>query len=74
MIKDYVYKNLRLYGNSLIPNSTYEKYGERLILNELRKNGYDCDLKVVESVETIWIEPRVSTKKVMKDIIVEVKR
>lgn len=74
MIKDYVYKNLRLYGNSLISNSTYEKYGERLILNELKKNGYDCNLKVVESVETIWIEPRVSTKKVMKDVIVEVKR
>lgn len=74
MIKDYVYKNLRLYGNSLIPNSAYEKYGERLILNELRKNGYDCDLKVVESVEILWIEPRISTKKTMKDIIVEVKR
>ena len=74
MIKDYVYRNLRLYGNSLIPNSTYEKYGERLILKELKEKGYDCDLRVVESVEILWIEPRISTKKIMKDIIVEVKR
>ncbi len=74
MIKDYVYRNLRLYGNSLIPNKTYEKYGERLILKELKEKGYDCELRVVESVETIWIEHRVRNQNVTKDIIVEVKR
>ena len=40
----------------------------------LKEKGYDCDLRVVESVEILWIEPRISTKKTMKDIIVEVKR
>ena len=74
MIPEYVYKNLRLYGNSLIPNSTYEKYGERLILNELRKNGYDCELSVHENIETIWVETKAFKKHKIIDVIVEVKR
>ena len=72
MIKDYVYRNLRLYGNCVIPNSLYEKYGERLILNELKKNGYDCNIVVHENIDIQWIEPRISKKKVSKDVIVEV--
>ena len=74
MIPEYVYKNLRLYGNSLIPNSLYEKQGERLILNELRGNGYDCELSVHENIETIWVEAKAFKKHKIIDVIVEVKR
>lgn len=41
-LEDYVYRNLKKYSNCYIDEDSYNKMGEKYILSELKKHGYDC--------------------------------
>lgn len=43
-LDDYIYRNLQKYNNCYIPEDVYKKKGEKFILGELKKNGYDCTI------------------------------
>lgn len=43
---EYVYINLKKYGNTLISEREYIMYGKETILNHLKENGYDCEIKI----------------------------
>lgn len=42
----YVYEHLKKYGNTIITETVYEKMGEKKILADLKKHGFDCIIKI----------------------------
>lgn len=43
-LPEYVYRMIRQYGNTVISNKIYCRYGERRILEMLRQEGLDCHI------------------------------
>lgn len=69
MLDRYIYRNLDRYGNCLISNHLYKKLGKTKILEILKQNGYNCDLRVVKTLEKNKIRLISDTS-----VIIEVKR
>ena len=64
---------LKKYGNTVISSVTYEKYGEKAILEELKNNGINAAIR--KGIEITFYSP-VSGKKIIvpPSIILEVKQ
>lgn len=64
---------LKRYGNTVISSVTYEKYGEKAILEELKNNGIKAVIR--KGIEITFFSP-VSGKKIVlpPSIILEVKQ
>lgn len=45
MLKPYVFECLTRFGNTIISESTFDHYGSEILLEELRKNGFDCKIR-----------------------------
>lgn len=45
-LKPYVYEMLMLHGNTVISESVYNRLGEKTILNDLKKHGFDCYIRI----------------------------
>lgn len=69
MLENYIYRNLDRYGNCLISNNLIRKYGKNKILKDLKQHGFDCDIRVIETIEKNQIRTLID-----KSIIVEIKR
>lgn len=69
MLENYIYRNLDRYGNCLISNSLYKRLGKTKILKDLKQHGFNCDIRVIETIEKNQIRTLID-----KSIIVEIKR
>ena len=69
MLENYIYRNLDRYGNCLISNNLIRKYGKNKILKDVKQHGFDCELRVIETIEKNQIRTLID-----KSIIVEIKR
>ena len=69
MLENYVYRNLEKYGNCLISNHLIRKYGKNKILKDLQQHGFNCDIRVIETIEKNQIRTLID-----KSTIVEIKR
>ena len=47
MLKPYVFECLKRYGNTVIGEQTFQKYGEKAILKELSKHGFKCNIRIL---------------------------
>ena len=47
MLDQYVYNNLRKYGNTIIGESAYKRFGKNKILKDLEKHGFNCNIRIV---------------------------
>lgn len=47
-LKPYVYEMLMLHGNTVISESVYTRLGEKTILNDLKKHGFDCYIRIAK--------------------------
>lgn len=65
MLEDYVYRNIKLYGNALIDEETYIKYGPRKILKDLKSHGFKCVIRIFK------IKSKDSTNPLHKKIVTE---
>ena len=72
MLENYIYRNLDRYGNCLISNSLYKRLGKTKILEDLKQHGFNCDIRVIETIETI--EKNQIRTVIDKSTIVEIKR
>lgn len=53
----WIYRNLELYHNSLIPHKIYEKIGIEGIKQELAEEGYDCNIRIAMPEDYIdWLD------------------
>lgn len=41
-MKEYIYKSLADFGNTIITDKTYKELGENNILSDLLEHGFDC--------------------------------
>lgn len=72
MLDKYVYKNLERFGNTVIGEEDYKKYGEEKILSNLKRHGLNCKFKIVEyHIKEAWNQIDVKTV-LDKTYIVEV--
>ena len=69
MLENYIYRNLDRYGNCLISNNLIRKYGKNKILKDLQQHGFNCDIRVIETIEKNQIRTLID-----KSTIVEIKR
>ena len=46
LFDDYVYENLEKYGNTVINDNFYKKIGKKIVLSDLKNNGFDCEIKI----------------------------
>ena len=44
LLKPYVYKCLREYGNTVVSNKTFKQLGKHAILNDLQEHGLTCSI------------------------------
>lgn len=49
---DWVYRNLRKFGNCAIAHSYYKKLGEENIINDLKDHGLSCRIDVHKTTYT----------------------
>lgn len=47
MLQAYVYRNLNLYGNTVLSRRTYDFLGETSILRELKRRGFECIIEFI---------------------------
>ena len=70
MFDKFVYRNLEMYGNTVISEEEYKRFGETKILKHLKRKGFKCRIKVYNHkisnpiMQNIYIDE--------KDIIIEV--
>lgn len=43
-MEDWIYRNLKNYGNCFIDEKTYKKLGKENILSDLLIHGFKCDI------------------------------
>lgn len=67
-LDDYVYRNLQKYRNCYIDSKIYDKFGEKLLLLELKKKGYNCSI----SEHKDYYTDIYGCKNYEKDYIIEV--
>ena len=48
-MKRYVYNNLRKFGNCFISDKELKKKGKTKILNDLRKQCFDCSIDIIDN-------------------------
>lgn len=48
MIPAFVYEALDRFGNTIISMTRYKKFGEKRILDALKKRGYICNIYISE--------------------------
>lgn len=48
-MKKYVYNNLKKFGNCFISEKELQKKGKTKILNDLRKQGFNCSIDVIDN-------------------------
>lgn len=70
MLEDYVYKNLEMFGNTVISENAYNRLGEVKILKHLKKKGFKCRIKIYNHKIPNTVMPNVFIDE--KDIIIEV--
>lgn len=46
LLDNYVYENLRKFKNALISEEEYKKLGEKRILEDLKREGFDCEIYI----------------------------
>ena len=68
ILKPYVYKNLREYGNTIISSKVYKRYGEEAILTDLKKHGLECQMFITKQGASL------SSSKIIEHVLVEVVR
>lgn len=73
LLDDYVYRNLRVYGNAYINETTFEKHGESKILADLKEHGFDCELRIYEHFDEKFIDNESHKPTFSKNIIIQVK-
>ena len=58
ILEDWVYNNLQLYGNCVIPERTYNKYGAQKIKDECLERGYVVNIEIseYEAMRTIILQ------------------
>jgi hypothetical protein len=71
ILKPYVYRNLREYGNTIISSKVYKRYGEEAILTDLKKHGLECQIFITKHE---WEGDSLSTSKIIEHVLVEVVR
>lgn len=47
LLNDYVYRNLRVYHNTLISEKTYKKLGKQNILDDLNNHNLNCEIIMI---------------------------
>lgn len=73
VLPDWVYVNLKKFGNCAISPKRINKHGEDVIIQELIKNGYDCKIRYASQPYESRAE---GNKPITKDevyVIIEVK-
>ena len=51
-MKDWIYRNLKEHGNTLISQKTFIKYGgEKKILKDLKNHNLNCHIRKIQSEE-----------------------
>lgn len=48
-MKRYVYNNLRKFGNCFISDKELKKKGKTKILTDLKRQGFDCSINVIDN-------------------------
>ena len=46
-LDNYVYKNLKKYGNTIIHIDELKQYGESKILEHLKQHGFNCNIRTL---------------------------
>lgn len=72
ILDQYVYRNLEHFGNAMIGNKTYEKFGEEKILKDLEKHGFKCKFKIIDYHIKDYGNPLKNSSYLDRTVIVEV--
>ena len=72
-MEKYVYEHLKRYGNTVISEKVYDKMGEKKILKDLKRHGFDCEITVYKYKERDYIGKNVVIR-TYRDIIVDIKK
>ena len=48
IVPDWVFRNLKTYGNCACGYEIVRKYGKNKLLKVLKENGYECSLRIVK--------------------------
>ena len=73
MLDEYVYRNLRKYGNCVISERDYRRYTKTKILADLLEHGLKCDVRIIKGKEGKINDPLRMRAYIEKTIILEVK-
>ena len=71
ILKPYVYRNLREYGNTIISMKVYKRYGKETILKDLKEHGLECQLFITKHE---WKGDSLAESKIIEHVLVEVVR
>ncbi len=70
-MENYIYRNLKVYGNTYLDNKLYKKMGQKRILDDLKKHGFECEIKIFKSP---IIDPSKKIINIEKDLIIELRK
>ena len=70
MFDKFVYRNLKMYGNAVISEEEYNRFGEVKILKHLKRKGFKCRIEIYKHKIPNAIMDKFFTDE--KDIIIEV--
>lgn len=51
-LPEYIFESLYAYGNTIVSEKLYKKYGEEAILSTLKEYGFNCEI-----VPKVWKYP-----------------
>lgn len=71
MFDDYVYKNLKKYGNTVISHDELVRYGESKIKKDLLEHGYSCTIRTLgyDRVTKVYPELNFNERTVIIEVI-----
>lgn len=72
ILDSYVYRNLKKYKNCYISEKTFNKFGKKRILLDLKENGFNCDIRIYKNQSDIYNKSFTKEIKYDYDYIVEV--
>ena len=70
-MENYIYKYLKIYGNTYLDNKTYRKMGKKRILDDLKEHGFECEIKIFKCPIT---DPTKKVINIEKDLIIELRK
>ena len=71
MFDEYVYKNLKKYGNTVISHDELVRYGESKIKKDLLNHGYNCTIRTLgyDRVTGVYPDLKFNERTVIIEVI-----